>query len=140
MYNYFADSGNPLEDEKKAKERVVTGQHDCEALKAILDTFNLVRFVNVVKNTQHVKPEPDDDLPPIKRLEIFLQRWEITLEMAVDLLVGFAKENLPARKTILCMEFIKQIIDATGQDQEYAQLRKHIFHQVRTLMHLVVKP
>ena len=32
--------------------------------------------------------------------------------MMVDLLVTFAKENLNARKTLLCLEFIKQMYDA----------------------------
>lgn len=39
------------EDPKKKQEMVMTGMLDCESLKTILDTFNLVRYVNAVKNS-----------------------------------------------------------------------------------------
>lgn len=57
MYNYFADSNASIEDPKKKQEMITTGQLDCESLKTILDTFNLVRYVNAIKNTQQVKSD-----------------------------------------------------------------------------------
>jgi hypothetical protein len=40
--------------------------------------------------------------------------------MVVDLLLAFAKDNMSARKTLLCIEYVKQILDATENidDQE----------------------
>lgn len=105
VYNYFAETNAPQDEQKKRKDHISSGQHDCECLKQILDTFNLVRLVNVVKNTQHVKQE--EEQPCIIKFIEFLENKGITLEMTVDLLATFAKENLNARKTLLCLEFIK---------------------------------
>ena len=89
----------------------MTGQMDCDSLKAILDTFNLVRYVNAVKNSQHVKlEEVQDEIPPLIKLARFLKEWDITLTMAVDLLISFARENISARKTLLCIEYFHQML------------------------------
>ena len=54
-----------------------------------------------------------DTTSPLVKLAEFLRQRGISLPMAVDLLIGFAKENLSARKTLLCIEFIKQMLDAS---------------------------
>lgn len=66
--------------------------------------------------------------------------------MVIDLLLTFAKENMSARKTILCIEYIKQIFDATESvvDNEWAEelagVRRHIFTQLKPLVLAIVRP
>jgi hypothetical protein len=66
--------------------------------------------------------------------------------MVIDLLLTFAKENMSARKTILCIEFIKQILDGTESvvDDEWAvelaAVRRHIFSQLKPLVLAIVRP
>jgi hypothetical protein len=66
--------------------------------------------------------------------------------MVVDLLLAFAKDNMSARKTLLCIEYVKQILDATEkiEDQEwkaeFCALRRHIFLQLKPLILLIVRP
>ena len=53
---------------------------------------------------------------------------------------------MSARKTLLCIEYVKQILDATDAldnpelAEEFAALRKHIFVQLKPLMLLIVRP
>ena len=151
VYNYFADNNQPVEDQKKKQESVQTGTHDCECLKQILDTFNMVRVINTLKNSQPKKQEeggeevPVETVNPLARLAEYLAKWGISLTMTVDLLIGFAKENMSARKTLLCIEFIKQMLDAslsTNEQtrEEFMALRQHIFASVKTLMQMIVRP
>jgi hypothetical protein len=80
------------------------------------------------------------------RLATFLKGYGISLTMIIDLLLTFAKENMSARKTILCIEFIKQIFDATESvvDDEWAvelaAVRRHIFSQLKPLVMAIVRP
>lgn len=66
--------------------------------------------------------------------------------MVIDLLLTFAKENMSARKTILCVEFIKQILDATELvfDDEWAEelaaVRRHIFTQLKPIVLAILRP
>jgi len=80
------------------------------------------------------------------RLATFLKGYGISLTMIIDLLLTFAKENMSARKTILCIEFIKQIFDATESvvndewAMELAAARRHIFSQLKPLVMAIVRP
>jgi hypothetical protein len=80
------------------------------------------------------------------KLATFLKIYGISLTMVVDLLLSFAKDNMSARKTLLCIEYVKQILDATDAldnpelAEEFAALRKHIFVQLKPLMLLIVRP
>ena len=124
----------------------MSGQHDCECLKTILEMFGLVRYLNVVKNSQYVKvDEPAEQTLPILKLASFLKGYGISLTMAVDLLLAFAKDNMSARKTILCVEYIKQILDASQavvdeQRAELAAVRKHIFIHLKPLVMAFMRP
>lgn len=75
-----------------------------------------------------------------------MKGYGIGLTMVIDLLLTFAKENMSARKTILCIEFIKQIFDATESvvDDEWAvelaAVRRHIFSQLKPLVLAIVRP
>jgi hypothetical protein len=44
--------------------------------------------------------------PPLAKLAKFLKEWNLTLTMVVDLLLNFAKDNMSARKTLLCIEYV----------------------------------
>lgn len=64
-----------------------------------------------------------EEQPCVIKFIEFLEEKGITFEMMVDLLATFAKDNLNARKTLLCLEFIKQMYDAAeykeGMDIKY---------------------
>lgn len=65
--------------------------------------------------------------------------------MVVDLLAGFARENMSARKTLLCIEYLHQMLQGAAEaepewEEEFANLKRHIFAQVKILITAIIKP